>query len=145
MDEILFHGKRIDDQRKWIEGSIVIGTSQINNGKYYILNGISDFSYGDNGNRCRIGCFIEVDPATVGQYIGRKDKNGIRIFSNSRCVWFSREVVEYIGGYPRLEPVGYLGTIHYEQPECAYFIEFDDGESLPMSEIGSDEVEVIDN
>lgn len=79
MREILFRGKRMDNG-EWVEGFLVVGTDRINNGKCYILPGISDFSYGDNGNRIRIGCFVEVDPETIGQFTGLTDKNGKKIF-----------------------------------------------------------------
>ena len=82
MREILFRGKRIDNG-EWVEGSLaVIANARINNGKHYILSTASDFSvsFGDGGNRIRIGCWREVDPATVGQYTGINDWNGKRIF-----------------------------------------------------------------
>ena len=77
--EILFRAKRVDNG-EWIYGGLIVANGQINPGKAYILNGVSDFSYGDNGNRCRIGCFVEVDPSTVCQFTGLTDKNGKKIF-----------------------------------------------------------------
>lgn len=79
MREILFKAKRLDNG-VWVEGSYVYANDHLNAGKAYILPGISDFSYGDNGNRVRIGCFIEVDPPTVCQYTGLTDKHGAKIF-----------------------------------------------------------------
>jgi uncharacterized phage protein (TIGR01671 family) len=70
MREILFRGKRLDNG-EWVEGYYVcIG------GKYhYILSGQLSITSGYPD-------FIkyEVDPATVGQFTGLKDKNGERIF-----------------------------------------------------------------
>lgn len=77
--EILFKAKRVDNG-EWIKGDLIIANGQINSGKAYILNGVSDFSYGDNGNRCRIGCFVEVGPSTVCEFTGLTDKNGAKIF-----------------------------------------------------------------
>jgi hypothetical protein len=61
MREYLFRGKQIDSG-EWIEGSLWIHLS-----KPYIMTTANVVGY-------------EVDPETVGQYTGLKDKNGVRIF-----------------------------------------------------------------
>ena len=76
--EILFHGKRTDDDEGgWVEG-------------YYASQ--SNYSCTNRKNihfilrdECRdIGMggleYYEIDPETVGQYIGQTDKNGTKIF-----------------------------------------------------------------
>ena len=69
MREMLFRGKRLDNG-EWVEGNL-FAPDEVNHRKAptEILVGT---------NIVRISW--EVDPATVGQYTGLKDKNGRRIF-----------------------------------------------------------------
>lgn len=75
MREILFRGKRVDNG-EWVEGYLVCTENE----EAYILDVPADFSYGDNGNRVRIGCFKKVDFSTVSQYTGFLYKNNQKIF-----------------------------------------------------------------
>lgn len=70
----LYHGKR-KDTREWIQGALLF-----DDGKYFICPKVSDVTFGDNGNRRRMGCWYEVYPQSVGEYTGFKDKKGNKIF-----------------------------------------------------------------
>ena len=66
MREILFRGKRLDNGA-WETGSLVIVRMDCHDAQYYIADKMT-------------GYHTPVDPSTVGQYTGMKDKNGERIF-----------------------------------------------------------------
>ena len=66
MREILFRGKRADNG-KWVEGNLFIPDSDNRPTQILMGTDIVRISY-------------EIDPETVGQFIGITDKNGKKIF-----------------------------------------------------------------
>jgi len=77
MEEILFRGKRLDND-EWVEGNRLKIYDQI-----FIIPVKNGRSYrGIEKTRLAIDSWFEVDHKTVGQYIGVEDRYGKKIFED---------------------------------------------------------------
>jgi uncharacterized phage protein (TIGR01671 family) len=107
MREILFRGKRVDNG-KWVEGDYF--TDQIAKGS----NPCVDISIIRND----LHEDFEVNPKTIGQFIGLHDKNGKKVFGGDKIYVDCSEV----GG--SFEDGVYI--VKYFLPDCGFYLETTD-------------------
>lgn len=118
MREILFKGKRLDNG-EWVYGDLVT-----NLGHTFIkLVGTDHLMYLGKNNEY-VTALIPVYPATVGQYTGLKDTNGVKIFEG--------DIVEYDDTPYSPYAVKIKGVVKFEKSKWVIDCKSKYGSSFPF-------------
>ena len=121
-DRYLFRAKRIDD------GELIEGFLIFEKDRAFIAHRVCEVmnSYSKAGEEYGFGNFIEVDPSTICQCTGLKDKNGLLIWEND---------IISINTYSYEEPEDtVVGVVKYSEANTGFCL--DDGDAwIPINEI----------
>jgi len=130
--EILFKAKSLETG-EWVEGSLSERTCD-GYPRAYILSKTWDETEIEKYEQP----MWEIDPKTLGQYIGKEDKKGVRIFGGDK-VKIVREADDLLFKSPRI----ILSEIVFNRTAFRYLHE--DGSGSVLGEIYLTTVEVIGN
>ena len=138
MREILFRGKRLDNG-KWAEGFIVASRENTYPNGFEMIT-VDGINYDELDSYIPDFISYAVNPSTVGQYTGLKDKNGKRIWEGDIVAqnWYDYDE-------PRDDS---FGNVEFCEYDCSFSVmDVNKDGFMPLGRCGSYhwEVEVIGN
>lgn len=132
MKENKYRGKRIDNGN-WVYGSLITDVISLTGegnlrGQITIDNKTPFVAIVDN-----VGCVHQVDPETVGQSIGREDRNGQKIYEGDIC----RKTHGYFNGkcYPMNKLQKICGEVIYSLQFAEFRFKTTDGDYYDFYQI----------